>query len=88
MTITFRTAFAGAVLAGLTAGLTGCSSITSPLDDGYELGATTRTYCESVDPAVRKTGRLAAERLGTNLPDLCNTLGIEFVELEEPEVNE
>lgn len=68
--------------------VTGCASITSPLDDGYELGDTTRTYCESVEPAARETARLAADRLGTNLPDLCAALGIEFVEIEGPEAHE
>ena len=60
--------------------LNGCANIVSPVDDNYRLGAMTRTYCETTDPAVRKVGRMAALRTGTTLPDMCGALGIDYVE--------
>lgn len=51
--------------------LTACESITTPGEDGYELGATTRTYCETTDPTVREAGRRLAATAGIRLVDLC-----------------
>lgn len=51
--------------------LSGCASITTPGEDGYRLGETTRTYCETADPATRAAGRRLAALAGITLIDLC-----------------
>lgn len=60
-----------AATAVAAATLAGCASITSPVDDDYHFGDTTRTYCESTNPAVRDAGRDLAESAGISLIDLC-----------------
>lgn len=61
-----------AATAVAAATLAGCASITSPIDDDYHFGDTTRTYCETTDPATREAGRRLAAKAGITLFDLCN----------------
>lgn len=55
----------GALFAG------GCATIVTPVDDGYRFGDTTRTYCETTDPAIREAGRRLAAGAGLTLFDIC-----------------
>lgn len=60
-----------AIIAAAALLLAGCASITTPGEDGYHLGETTRTYCETTDPATRAAGRRLAAAAGVTLIDLC-----------------
>lgn len=62
----------GTVLGMLAAlALSGCAGVTKPSDDDYQLGDTTRTYCTTTNPIVRKAGRRLAQKSGITLIDLC-----------------
>ncbi|MYL22544.1 hypothetical protein GLV89_01840 [Halomonas alkaliantarctica] len=70
--------------------LTSCAGVTTPLDDGYEVGDVSRTvyggaahlaalraaYCQSGDPLVRQAMLLSIRAIASHYPEegLCTDL--------------